>query len=67
MGKLATFLIFHVGSICERSSKIKRKTGPKPKINARTDRKIIRFVQKKVDNNEKVFASTVIRECSIPV
>ena len=70
MGKLATFLIIprkSVGSICERESKNKRKTGPKPKMNDRTGRKIIRFVQQKIDNNENVFALTVIRECNIPV
>ena len=47
-----------VGSIFERASKNKRKTGPKPKINARTGGKKTLFIQQKTDNIEKVFAST---------
>ena len=43
-GKIGKFLNIPrktVGSICERASMSKGKTDPKPKINARTVRKII--------------------------
>ena len=49
-GQIGNFLNIpckFVGSICESASKNKRKTVQKPKINARTGRKIIRFVQKR--------------------